>query len=512
MKSSGRLFVVAVVVVSAACSQRQFLVTPDGIAPDVLQNLRLTRISGELGRGRRYEYYEGELRVPQNRLNPGGPVFELVFHRFPALPEAARDTPPIFLLNGGPGWPGFGRELENPAQLARIVRRHVRIADLIVVGQRGMGTSAPDTRCDRAPRLNPREPYDREARLRTLFETGQACREKWEDEGVDLQSISVIEAAHDVRDVAMALGYEQVQIQGGSFGSHWGMAVMRYHPDLVARAVLTGMEGPDHTYDMPGGILAALERVAADAAASGVYGDRVPPGGFIAGLRDVIKRADASPIRIEIPGRNPITVNLTADDIRGLSGGFSSNQSGHLMRAWPADMIRIYEGDFSGTGQRVIANRAGPLGFRQLGFPTAAYFMFDCGSGISGLRLEQLLSDPAAKVVGDPWWYQTTCPAWDADLGDGFRENFDTEIPTVVVHGNWDTSTPLENALELLPHFKERRFVLVVRGTHGALGEARNVSPKFRTALDEFIATGDMSRLPEVVTLPEVDWLPAPEP
>ena len=179
MTSWGRLLVVAVVVVSAGCSQRQSAVPPNGVAPDVLQHLTLSRISGELGRGRRYEYQEGELRVPQNRLNPGGPVFELVFHRFPALAEA-RNTPPIFLLNGGPGWPGFGRELENPAQLARIVRRYVRIVDLIVVGQRGIGTSAPDTRCDRAARLRPGDPYDREPRLLTLFETAQACREKWE--------------------------------------------------------------------------------------------------------------------------------------------------------------------------------------------------------------------------------------------------------------------------------------------------------------------------------------------
>ena len=109
-------------------------------------------------------------------------------------------------------------------------------------------------------------------------------------------------------------------------------------------------------------------------------------------------------------------------------------------------------------------------------------------------------------------WYETTCKAWDADLGDGFRRDFDTEIPTVIVQGNWDTSTPLDNALELRSHFKNLRFVLVVRGTHGALSEARNASPAFRAALDAFIATGDMSRVPGVVMLPEVNWLPPPEP
>lgn len=50
---------------------------------------------------------------------------------------------------------------------------------------------------------------------------------------------------------------------GGSFGSHWSMAILRNHPELVARALLSAMEGPDHTYDHPGWILNAQERVAA---------------------------------------------------------------------------------------------------------------------------------------------------------------------------------------------------------------------------------------------------------
>ena len=311
--------------------------------------LRLTPLSGDLGEGGAYEYEKGVLRVPQNRLNPDGPVFELVFHRFPALPQADRDTPPIFLLNGGPGWPGFGPELEKPPLMERVVLPRVRLADLIVVGQRGIGTSAPDTRCDGATLSTPGEPYDRDTTLGTMFKTARACREKWEGKGVNLKGITVIEAANDVRDVAIALGYEQVQIHGGSFGSHWGMAVMRYHPDLVARAVLTGMEGPDHTYDMPGGILAALERVAHDAERSGVYGTRVPPGGFIAGgfiagLRDVIQRADASPIRYEIPRRNPITVRAVSTSLRQLGSAFTVATPRHRRVASTTDRAVVAAG------------------------------------------------------------------------------------------------------------------------------------------------------------------------
>ena len=87
-----------------------------------------------------------------------------------------------------------------------------------------------------------------------------------------------------------------------------------------------------------------------------------------------------------------------------------------------------------------------------------------------------------------------------------FRTNFDTQVPTVIIHGNWDISTPLENALELVPHFKRSRFVLVNGGTHGALGEAMAADSTFREALMRFYRTGEMSGVPSRVDLPAIEW------
>ena len=46
----------------------------------------------------------------------------------------------------------------------------------------------------------------------------------------------MVEAAADVNDIRQALGYDRIILWGGSFGSHWSMAVMRYYPHIVARA------------------------------------------------------------------------------------------------------------------------------------------------------------------------------------------------------------------------------------------------------------------------------------
>ena len=71
------------------------------------------------------------------------------------------------------------------------------------------------------------------------------------------------------------------------------------------------------------------------------------------------------------------------------------------------------------------------------------------------------------------WGYLAGCPVWPSDLGDEFRQNFETDIPAVIAHGTWDTSTPFENALELVPFFTNSKFIPVIRGPHGAIVAAR---------------------------------------
>ena len=66
------------------------------------------------------------------------------------------------------------------------------------------------------------------------------CRDYWSSAGLDLRGLNVIEAADDVAYVRDVLGYKKIVLIGRSFGSHWAMAVMRFHRDIVARAVLNG--------------------------------------------------------------------------------------------------------------------------------------------------------------------------------------------------------------------------------------------------------------------------------
>ncbi len=447
----------------------------------------------------------GLLFVPQDRSGSDSGVLAVVFHRFRGPEEAG--APPIVRLHGGPGFGGL--ELEDPGYYEESVAPYTAFTDVLVIGQRGFGPSRPNTECEgvRRPMFDPAVPVER--RAEALREASRACRDFWRGEGLALESIDVREAAGDVADVARALGYERVTLWGVSFGSHWAMAVMRDHPELVARALIGGTEGPDHTYDMPSGVLDALRRVAADAEASSELAPWIPEGGLIEALRATVRRVEREPATVSVPDTatgEERKATVTAEILHTVADGYSSvPDSVHDMAAWPADVLRLHAGRYGGIARRALSDEDEDEWRRM---PHAAFFLLDCASGISAAREEELLSDPANEVLGPPaWFYRVACPVWGVDLGDAFRTEFETDVPTVVVHGDWDLSTPYRNAVELMPAFGDGRLVTVVRGTHGALGEAMEASPAFREAIVEYLRTGSREDLPERVELPPVDWV-----
>ena len=447
----------------------------------------------------------GMMFVPVNRSNPGSGILGLEIYRFKALDTAAPGTPPIFFLHGGPSFVGLEEELGELGVFEEKWLPFLDVSDLVVVSQRGIGPSKPTTTIDLTMGPDPLdENLDRSEAARQFQEVASSGEDYWTSQGLDLSGFTILEAAADLDDVRKALGYDKVTLWGGSFGSHWGMAVMRYYPETVERAVLRGMEGPDHTYDHPGHIWNVYKRVAEEAEAAPEFQGLIPEGGLVEAITRVMGRLEAEPFSVTVAhpetGR-PTEVLFSRESAAGqsLARGYSGG-----LPSWPADVIALSSGDFQAAAETAARRQAsGERNYR-----TASYFMLDCGSGITPDRLAEYEADPAVALIGMlNWYYLAGCAAWDSDLGDDFRQNFETDIPTVIAHGTWDTSTPFENALELVPFFKNSKFIPVVRGPHGAIVAARRASEQFNRGILRFAATGDWSELPDQVELPLPEWV-----
>ncbi len=450
------------------------------------------------------EYDRGIATLPLRRDNPSSGSVDVEFLRFRRTAEADPDTPPIVLLHGGPGFGGLAPRLTDVGYFETRMARYTRIADVVVPGQRGFGSSGA-TPCDPLRELTVEEALDPDLRRQATHEATTRCREKWQAEGLDLKGFNVVEAAADVADIARLLGYEKVQLRGISFGSHWGMTILRNHPERVARATLASLEGPDHTYDMPSGVLATLERIATAAERSPVLAARIPEDGFVAAYGRLIASADTEPIAVEVEHPRTeelLTVRLDGDDLRQIFAGsrrFTTFR--YQMPRWSLALLPMLEGDLRDAASSHLWN------LLDSGLNDAAFYQYDCGSGMSSARGEKVRNDPARALLGATWSrLDTLCEAWDADLGASFRSAFKTDVPTVLVQGDWDTATPYENALELLPYFENRHFVRVKGGSHGSIREAIEGVPGFVDAMDHGLATGESEQIPDAVDLPPIAW------
>lgn len=447
----------------------------------------------ELEPGTHVSYELGTLYVPENRRKPESRLIGVGFARLKALRPTG--APPVFWLPGGPGLSVLGSLIDDDAAGKSRLRSWLTfgaVGDLVVLEQRGftrrgeMLESPKDAMpLDRAGSAG----ADAEA-MRSL-----ARRAIAENPGKDLSGYDVTELAADVDALRRALGYPKVSLFGGSFGSQWSLAVMRLHPESVARAVLSGVEPLNNGYDMPSHVFAALQRIAYDADHDPSLAPYLPTGGLMEAVRALHRRFAAGPVRVQVrddAGRDQ-TVVLGAEDLQ-----LALNSHTQEGEQWPAFILSLYHGHYEDWVREVIADRS--AGKTKLIGP-----LIDSSLGVTAEREHLLRTDSAVELLGT-WNFEAniaSAPDWPTrDVGDALRKPVPSTIPVVFVHGDWDTSTPIENTLGLLPYFPNGHAILVHRGGHDGTFYLLRGEPAAKRAVYEFLRTGKTAGLPHEVTLP----------
>jgi pimeloyl-ACP methyl ester carboxylesterase len=167
----------------------------------------------------------GTLQVPENPQAPSGRRLSLNVIVIPRAGSApARE--PLFVLKGGPGQAATA-DTEDIIETFEAVRGE---HDLVLLDQRGTeGSHRLD--CEVADRsfLIPKDP---KACL-----AGLSAR-------ADLRMYSTARFVEDLETARSALGYEQISLYGGSYGTRAADAYARRHPERVRRLVLVAPAPP----------------------------------------------------------------------------------------------------------------------------------------------------------------------------------------------------------------------------------------------------------------------------
>jgi pimeloyl-ACP methyl ester carboxylesterase len=440
----------------------------------------------------------GTVFVPENRADPKTRIIGVGFARFRAKQPST--APPTFHLPGGPGGSFLGRLKPENRQLAvfiRLIAAYTRVADVVFVDQRGNSERGEILKFKYRTREEPLDSGASLARSTAGFaETARAAVAEFAAKRIDLRGYTVKECADDVNDLRKALGYERITLVGTSFGSQWSFAVMRRHPGMVARALLSGVEPLDCGYDMPSHVFAAIQRMWWEAEKDPRLQPYLPPGGLMAATREVLRRLDQAPLRVQVKVTDPKTgqmpvITLGREDLqRSLIRG----------TAGPAFLLSLYHERYDGWAFASLNGRRSREAEVLMIGP-----LIDTSLGVTPRREYLLRTDAGAEFLGH--WnfdsYLATAEIWPTeDVGDGFRTEVVSQIPVVFAQGDWDTSTPVENLLNVSPYFPNGRVLIATHGGHGVLNPIAEHLPDVMELLLEFLRTGSTAKLPARVTLP----------
>jgi pimeloyl-ACP methyl ester carboxylesterase len=176
----------------------------------------------------------GELLVSENPDDPQSQKISLNILRLPAI-SPAPEKDPVFLIQGGPG----GSSVEMAKQIHMVFYDVRKNRDLIFVDQRGTGKSNP-LKCKKPPEeLNQwKEKQQRE----WMDAEMQRCADEFRTAAI---FYTTPYAVQDLDAVRSALGYESINLWGGSYGTRVVIQYARQFPKRLRSMVMDGVAPVD---------------------------------------------------------------------------------------------------------------------------------------------------------------------------------------------------------------------------------------------------------------------------
>jgi len=378
----------------------------------------------------------GYVVVPLRHADPDGPTIRLPV----AVRRAAAGAPdPLLLAQGGPGGDAFQvfSILVQPNSAISTSR------DIVIFNQRGTPYAEPELTCPETDAaLADILAADSEEGERLYNEAMAACYDRLRAEGIDLSAFNSLENAADVPFIARALGYDEYNFYGVSYGTLLGLHLMRNHPEGLRSVILDSVAPTDVNFlsELPasedrvfGEVFAACAADPACAAAYPNLEDR-----FYA----LVARYDETPVDLTLTDPETGQKYDTFLDGRGLRSVIYQLLYVPRMAAVLPRLIA----DLEAGDMRYLEAMWPLLIFDQLiaeGMYNSVICAEDADIDVAAVPLEGLRPEIAATAADELQSIVDGCARWPvALLPPSVDDPVVSDIPTLLLSGRFDPVTP----------------------------------------------------------------------
>jgi len=415
----------------------------------------------------------GTYTVAENPAEPDGRKIELALAWIPADDDAEVAGDPVFLLAGGPGQAAKSVYPAAAAAFKDVLdNRHV-----ILLDQRGTGGSNL-LECE----IDEDIESTREAALRATEQCRDALSEK-----ADLRFYTTTDAVRDLESVRKALGAEQVNLVGVSYGTRVAQQYAMRHPDHTRTIVLDSVApnelilGNDFATNLEQALDLQFSQCAKSEACARQVGDpRAQLDALMAKLR-----ADPPLVRYRDPSTGEMREErLEPEMVAGLFRMYA-----YMPLAAALLPLQIHEAaqgrydNLAALAHMLTENIEGQMA---MGMQLSVV----CAEDAHGLKV-----DPAAEgtLLGNKLTgvLAEQCNVWPkGEMPADFHQPLSTDVPALVLEGELDPVTPPRYGKQVVQTLPNGRL-LVLRGQgHNVFGVG--CMPEL---MARFIATADAKSL-----------------
>jgi pimeloyl-ACP methyl ester carboxylesterase len=420
----------------------------------------------------------GTLQVWENREARKGRRIGIHFVVLPAsAPGPAKEA--VAFLSGGPGEAATDAAPDLAIRLASV--RKTR--DLLFMDQRGTGGSNP-LPCKSA------KPASLQSYLTEFYtpadvaRCAQALRAR-----ADVTQYGSGPAMDDLEELRAALGYDQLDLFGASYGTRAALVYLRRHPGHVRAILMHGSAPTDLRYPLtvPHDAQLALEGVFADCARDpGCHAAFPDPA---ADLQQSLRKLEAGPVRVPVldPASGRMTAVLLARDryteaLRALA--YDAGSASLI----PAVIHRAAAGDFGPAAEEELAWRRSVEADSR-----GVHLAVTCAEDVDFIEPPEAAAAAQGSFMG-PWRaadQRAACAVWPhRKLDRSFLDPVRSELPLLVMNGEYDPATARYHAERLLHGFPNGRLVVIPGGGHG-MGGLAGVKACYDAIVSQFLRTAD---------------------
>lgn len=399
----------------------------------------------------------GTLEVFENRATQKGRKIKLNVLVLPAPDGPQHVLDPVFYFAGGPG----SAAVEDAPGIARILAGMRQRRDLVFVDQRGTGQSNP-LNCQLFNAADP------QSYLESFFplDDVRKCRAELEPKA-DLTLYTTNIAMDDLDDVRAALGYEQINLYGVSYGSRAALVYLRRHPQHVRTVILHGV-APTNQFmprDFPQGAERALQGVLSECEADEECHKAFPT--VKADAQRVLEQLLQSPAQAEVKlpqSKDTVTVklnrNLAAETVR-----YMMYSPGGARRV-PLYLHAAAEGNYVPLAQAALMFRRNLVATGSNGM----YLSITCAEDLPFVKAEDAKRIGANTFLGSYRYDQqnAACELWPrAKIESKYAEPVRSDKPVLILTGEWDPVTPPSQGDAVAKTLPNSLHIVVNDGAHG---------------------------------------------